>query len=253
VGAKASETAAGPTGIGLIAAGIVAAAAFAVLVSLGIWQMQRLTWKEGLIAQIEARSHAAPVPLPPRSGWASLDPETYEYRRVTATGTFEHDREVQVFRASGPNAGLSQPGYLVITPLRLADGAHVLVTRGFVPESNRDPATRSAGQIGGEVTIVGLMRAPETRNAFTPADDPGRNAWFTRDPALIARHLGLADAAPFSIDADATPVPGGLPRGGATVVSIKNDHLSYALTWFGLAATLVVVFGLVMLKRLRDA
>lgn len=242
-----------PSRRGLLLAGLVAAAAFAVLVSLGVWQMQRLTWKEGLIAQIEARSRAEPAALPPRADWPKLDPEAYEYRRVTVTGTFEHDREVQIFRASGPNAGLSQPGYLVVTPLRLADGSHVLVTRGFVPEAQRDPATRAAGQIAGAVTITGLMRGPETRNAFTPADEPTRNAWFTRDPALIARHLGLADAAPFTIDADATPVPGGLPRGGATVVTIKNDHLSYALTWFGLAATLVVVFGLVMLKRLRGA
>lgn len=236
---------------GLVVACALAFAAFATLASLGLWQMQRLAWKEGLIAQIEARSHAEPTELPPRAQWAALDPEQYEYRRVRATGRFEHEREVQIFRASGPNAGLSQPGYLVVTPLRLADGAHVLVTRGFVPEANRDPATRPAGQIPGEVTIVGLMRGPESRNAFTPADDPARNAWFTRDPALIAGSLGLADAAPFSIDADATPVPGGLPRGGATVVAIKNDHLSYALTWFGLAATLVAVFGLVMLKRLR--
>jgi surfeit locus 1 family protein len=125
----------------------------------------------------------------------------------------------------------------------------VLVTRGFVPEDKRDPSTRAAGQIAGEVTITGLMRAPEPRNAFTPADDPARGAWFTRDTGLIAAHLQLERAAPFSVDADATPNPGGWPRGGATVIAIKNDHLSYALTWYGLAATLVAVLALVMWRR----
>ncbi len=229
--------------------GLCAAATFALLVSLGFWQLQRLAWKEGLLAKIESRIHAAPVALPPQAEWPRLVQDDYEYRHVTATGTFEHDREVLVFRASGPNEGLSQPGYFVVTPLRLSDGAHVLVTRGFVPESLRDPATRPAGQMAGLVSVTGLMRAPEPRNAFTPPDEPARGVWFTRDPKLIASHFGLERPAPFTIDADAVPLPGGWPRGGVTVVAITNDHLSYALTWFGLAGTLLGVLGVVLWRR----
>jgi surfeit locus 1 family protein len=236
---------------GLLIPSFFALAVFALLVSLGVWQLHRLAWKEDLIAKIDARAHGPAVAIPPPGAWASLRPDDYEYRHVRVTGRFEHDKEALVFRASGPGDGLSKPGYLVVTPLRLDDGSHVLIGRGFVPEESRDPATRAAGQIAGEVTVTGLMRAPEPRNAFTPADAPAKNEWFTRDPLAISAHFGLERPAPFSIDADAAPLPGGLPRGGVTVVTIPNDHLSYALTWFGLAATLVVVFGLVVFKRAR--
>ena len=105
----------------------------------------------------------------------------------------------------------------------------------------KEPARRAAGQIAGEVTVTGLMRPPEKRNTFTPADEPDQNLWFTRDPAALGRALGLTDAAPFSVDADADGNPGGWPKGGATVMTIPNNHLSYALTWFALAATLAGV------------
>jgi surfeit locus 1 family protein len=95
------------------------------------------------------------------------------------------------------------------------------------------------------------MRRPETRNAFTPADEPDKNLWFTRDPAALAAHWSLSDAAPFSIDADAAPNPGGWPKGGATVMTIPNNHLSYALTWFALAATLAAVTAVFVVKRER--
>lgn len=236
----------------LAVAGVLALLAFGLLVSLGLWQLQRLAWKEDLVAKIDGRIHAAPAPLPPEAEWTRLDPDAYEYRRVSVTGVFEHDKEALIFRASGPNQGLSQPGFVVLTPLRLASGAHVLVLRGFVPENLRDPATRAAGQIAGETTITGLMRAPEPRNPFTPADDPAKGLWFTRDPAAIAAHFKLDRPAPFSIDADDSPVPGGWPRGGVTIVSIRNDHLSYALTWFGLAGALAAVAAAVLWRRRRS-
>ena len=227
-----------PTRLGLALAAGVALIAFAILIALGTWQVRRLAWKEDLLQKIETRMHAAPVPLPPESEWATLDPESYEYLRVEATGVFENDKEALIFRASGPNEGLSTPGYVVMTPLRLPSGAHVIVARGFVPEERKDPATRREGQVEGEVTVTGLLRAPEPRNMFTPADNPAKDLWFTRDPALIARHFGLERTAPFSIDADPTPIPGGWPKAGVTPVNIPNNHLSYALTWYGLAATL---------------
>jgi len=224
------------------------------LVGLGLWQLQRLAWKEALIREIGERTAAAAVSLPPRSAWASLKTDDYDYRRVLATGTFDHAGEVHVFRplgdARGPYHGV---GDLVLTPFRLASGGTVIVNRGFVPSDRVDPATRSSGQVGGEVTITGLMREPEGRNAFTPADDPAHGQWFTRDPDAIARVLRLTDAAPFTLDEDAAAVPGGLPQGGETILDIPNDHLSYALTWFGLAAGLVGVFAVYAWRRTRGA
>jgi surfeit locus 1 family protein len=233
--------------------GIATALCFLILVGLGTWQVERLAWKENLLAEIGARIHAAPRPLPARSEWPTLAPERVEYLHVTATGTFEHEHEAYLFRAAGgTGAAGSQPGYQVLTPLRLTDGAHVIINRGFVPLDRRDPATRMAGQVTGPVTLTGLLRMPEARNPFTPPDDPARNIWFTRDPAALGKNFGLQENAPFSIDADAamTP-PGGLPVGGATVLDVPNNHLSYAVTWYGLALSLLAIFALFARRRLR--
>jgi surfeit locus 1 family protein len=235
-----------------VAATLGMLAGVAILVSLGVWQMQRLSWKEGLLAEIDSRIHAAPQPLPAAALWPSLEPEDYEYRHVSVTGTFEHQNEALVFQGVSGLADAPGPGYLVLTPLRLDDGSHVIVNRGFVPAEDKDPASRAAGEIAGPTTITGLMRSPEERNLFTPADDPQKNLYFTRDPALIAAHFALAGPAPFTIDADQAPVPGGLPHGGTTIVDIPNDHFEYALTWFGLAAALVGVYAASIFKRARQ-
>ena len=156
-----------------------------------------------------------------------------------------------MFRAlSEPRGRYGGPGYLVMTPLKLADGATVLVNRGFVPEAQKAAAGDGLG--GGETTVVGLMRASETRNWFTPSDDPASGQWFTRDVAAIARAEGLTRTAPFFIDADAGPDPAALPEGGETILAFPNNHLSYALTWFGMAAALVGVFVAYAASRLRE-
>jgi surfeit locus 1 family protein len=215
----------------------------AILVGLGLWQLQRLAWKQGLIAEIEARATMAPQPLPAIGEWPNLRPDSYEYRHVELCGTFENKKEALIFRASGGGAGLQQPGYVVLTPLRLLSGAYVIVNRGFAPPDRPDRGQRSAGDISGSTCISGLMRQPEPRNPFTPLDDPDAGHYFTRDPGLIAAHFGLTPAAPFSIDADDLPVPGGWPKGGATILAFPNNHLSYAFTWFGLAFALAGVFA----------
>jgi surfeit locus 1 family protein len=220
-----------------------------LLSGLGVWQLQRLEWKEALLAQIAARRDVAPAPLPPPAEWADLKPDDYDYRRVTVRGVFDHARESYLFRASATGAVGEGPGYEVVTPLRLDGGGVVFINRGFVPAEKKDPATRAAGQIVGETTLAGLMRRPETRNWFTPADEPDKNLWFTRDPAALAAHWRLEGVAPFSIDADAAENPGGWPKGGATVTTIPNNHLSYALTWFALAATLAGVTTAFIVKR----
>jgi surfeit locus 1 family protein len=141
-------------------------------------------------------------------------------------------------------------GVYLLTPLRLADGSLIIVNRGFVPTELRDPSARPQSQPAGEVTVTGLVRAPEVRAPFVPENDPAKNAWFVRDPAAIAQAKGLTRVAPFLIDADATPNPGGWPKGGQTRLSFSNTHLQYALTWFGLALALLVIVAAVAWQRI---
>lgn len=226
--------------------------ALAVLIGLGAWQLERLAWKQDLIAKVEARIHEEPAAAPEEEEWPDVEFEDDEYRRVTATGRFRHDLEVQVYAlVDRTPEGEGGPGYWVITPLVNAEGASILINRGFVPLERRDPATRREGQVEGPVSVTGLLRLPEEAGLFTPSNDPAKEAWFTRDPFLIGEAKGLLRVAPFLIDADATPNPGGLPLGGLTRVSFPNRHLEYALTWFGLAGSLLAVALAVMLRRRR--
>ena len=235
----------------ILAPFVFAAPVLAVLVGLGVWQVERLAWKEGVLAEIAARVHAPPAPLAPSSQWTALAASDYDYTRVAVTGRFEPRREALIFRASGKVEGaLEQPGYWVMAPLRLPDGASLLVNRGFVAAGRKDDPALLDSLPGGEVTLTGLLRMPETRNPFTPADDPARGVWYTRDPVAIATALNLERAAPFSLDEDPHAAGAGLPAGGATVFDIPNNHLSYAVTWFGLAATLIGVLGVFTWRRL---
>lgn len=204
----------------------------AVFLALGTWQVQRLFWKLDLIARVESRVHADPVPVPARAEWPAVSREEDEYRRVTATGLFQHDKTVLVQAVTERGAG-----FWVLTPLLLPDETAVLVNRGFVPADRRDPAARVASELAaGPVTVTGLLRLSEPGGAFLRANDPAADRWFSRDVAAITAAKGLSGAAPYFIDADATPNPGGLPVGGLTVVTFRNSHLVYALTWYALAA-----------------
>ncbi|WP_428029174.1 SURF1 family protein [Ancylobacter sp.] len=226
--------------------------AFGVLVGLGVWQLERLAWKQSLIAQVQARVHQAPVDLPPETNWSEIDFARDEYRHVTAQGRFRHDLEVQVYALVDQEPdGFGGPGYWVVTPLGLGDGSFVLVNRGFVPLDRKAPSTRLEGQVDGLVTVTGLLRLPEEATAFTPANDPAGDNWYVRDPEAIASAKELVRVAPFLIDADASPNAGGLPRGGLTRIAFPNRHLEYALTWFGLAASLLGVFAAYAWGRVR--
>ncbi len=154
------------------------------------------------------------------------------------SGRFLNDREAQVVASTAKGAG-----YWVMTPLQAQDGTVVLVNRGFVPAESRDPATRAAGQIEGPVTVTGLLRLTEPKGGFLRSNEPAAERWYSRDVAAIAAARGLTDVAPYFIDADATPNPGGLPIGGLTVIAFPNSHLVYAVTWFGLAALLAFGVG----------
>lgn len=236
---------------GLWLPGLATLAAFVVLAMLGTWQLQRRAWKEELIGRIEARAFGEPQALHPASEWPRWTAERDEYRRVRATGVFLHQDETPVHGLMSAQRGQPVQGYYVLTPLRLGDGSIVIVNRGFVPSELRDPARRPEAQASGEVTVTGLMRAPERPNFFIPGNDPTRNEWFVRDVAEIARAKRLDHVAPFLLDADATPNPGGWPKGGQTRLAIPNDHLQYALTWFGLALTLLGVFAGFVWRRLH--
>lgn len=223
------------------------------LVGLGAWQIERGGAKQRLIARVEARVNEAPRPLPPESEWAAMSPKDYEYQRVTTRGRFRHDLEARL-HGLRPGDRPGQPtlqGVYILTPLALADGSTVIVNRGFVPTERADPATRQMGQVEGEQSVTGLLRSPEARGWFVPENDVARNAWFTRDPASIAVARGLARTAPFVLEADRTPVPGGLPVGGNTRISFPDNHLQYAITWFTLAIGLIGVFGVWVRQQLR--
>lgn len=204
----------------------------AIFLALGSWQVQRLFWKRDLIARVEARIHADPVPAPSRVAWDGVSAQKDEYRRVTATGLFQHEQSVLVQAVTERGAG-----FWVLTPMTLADETTVLINRGFVPADKRDPADRLGSQLAaGPVTVTGLLRLSETGGAFLRSNDPANDRWFSRDVAAIAAARGLANVAPYFIDADAAPNSGGLPVGGLTVVAFRNSHLVYALTWYALAA-----------------
>ena len=217
-----------------------------VFLALGTWQVQRLFWKLDLIERVESRIHAAPVTAPARAEWPSVAREKDEYRRVTATGLFRHDRTALVQAVTERGAG-----FWVMTPLVLADGSTLLVNRGFVPADRSSPEARLASEIAaGPVAVTGLLRMSEPGGAFLRSNDPANDRWFSRDVSAIAAARGLEDVAPYFIDADATPNPGGLPIGGLTVVAFRNSHLVYALTWYALAAMSVFAAWQVHRRRL---
>jgi surfeit locus 1 family protein len=212
---------------------VLALLGIAVFVALGTWQVHRRAWKLNLIEQVDTRIHAAPVAAPGPADWPAVSADRDAYRKVRLGGTFANDRETLVQAATERGAG-----YWVMTPLRTGEGFTILVNRGFVPSESRDPARRAKGQISGETMVTGLMRMTEPKGGFLRSNDPVGDRWYSRDIAEIARARGLSDVAPYFVDADATPNPGGMPIGGLTVIQFPNSHLVYAITWFSLAALL---------------
>lgn len=223
--------------------------AFLLLISLGRWQLDRLAWKDGLIAAIETRTKEEPVEL--LNAYSASYPSDlgFEYMRVKARGRFLHSKE-RYFYAPDADAG---PGFEVYTPFVMDAGPVVFVNRGYVPEEKQNPATRAAGLVEGDVEVVGLLRGPGSKGFFTPDNDPARNLWFWRDPAgLAASAFGNRAKYVLPVFLDAEPAnPGGWPKGGATRLELPNRHLEYALTWFGLAAALLGVFSAFAVSRLR--
>jgi surfeit locus 1 family protein len=228
-------------------------AALAIFVALGTWQLQRKPWKEALIQTLEQRLSAAPVDLPAPQGWPALDPSTNEFRRVKFSAVLDPRAPALVYTpGSTVRADVSGPGYWVLAPARNVAGGVIVVDRGFVPQGRQDAASSPVAEPGQSVEIIGVMRWPEPRGFFTPADDPAHNLWFVRDPLAIADAKHWGKVAPFLVELEAPPAPGGLPRAGALKPALRNEHLQYAMTWYGLAAVVVVMF-VVWLRAHRRA
>jgi surfeit locus 1 family protein len=237
---------------GVLVPSLVTIIALTVLIGLGTWQLQRKQWKEDLVAALGQRLAAPAAQLPLRSMWRDLNPQAAEFQRVTFSAEFLHDKEALVYAApSALRTDVKEPGYWVITPARLPGGSVIMVNRGFVPEAKKEVGSRAEGHVASILDLTGIMRWPEPRGTFTPADDAAHNLWYLRDHVAIATAKGLGPTAPFYIDLEAPAPPGGLPRVGPLTVSLPNKHFEYALTWFGLAGALVAVFGFWAFARAR--
>lgn len=240
----------------LAAAFAVAALAFAGFMSLGIWQVERLAWKEALITRVTQHANAAPVPAPEPAEWPRVRREADEYRRVSVQGRFAHERETLV-RASTELGS----GYWVLTPLYTDQGFWVLVNRGFVTPAFSTRASRQAQEPLPEQPQIGLLRLSEPGGSALQQNDAAQGRWYSRDVQAMAAARGLPrDAvAPYFIDlvapegqsAQAAQIV--WPRPGLTVLSFTNNHLVYALTWFALAAMTVGAMGYLIAdeRRLR--
>ena len=211
----------------------VCAVAFAALISLGVWQLERLHWKLGLIAEVNRSLVLPPVLLDEA---LAMGPAA-QYHRVLLDGWFLNDKESYVY-AGGPGG---EPVYHVLTPFETRDERVLMVDRGIVPAGLIDPAKRARGQIG-ERVMIGVWRIPDAPGLFTPPPDAAHRIWYSRDVAAMAAAAQVKLAAPVLVEADAAPNPGGWPKGGQTQVTFRNEHLQYAITWFGLAAALLGVY-----------
>jgi surfeit locus 1 family protein len=209
-----------------------------ICLALGAWQVERLFWKQDLIAQRQAAVAAVPAAVPK----SLAEARDMEFRHVSDEGVFLNDKEI-FLGATSEGGG---QGYQVLTPLMEAGGRAVFVNRGYIPAELKDPARRAAGQITGPVRVQGLLRLPPVGrpNWFLPDNRPDLNYWFWVDLPAMSAADKLNEVAPFYIDAAATPNPGGWPKGGVTRLTLPNNHLQYAITWFSLAVALIVIYVL---------
>ncbi len=222
---------------------VVTVPAIVIMIGLGIWQVQRLMWKNALIAEITAKVEAPVVDMPK----GEIDPEALNYRHLRLTGVFDHDKEIYLV-AHSLRGNL---GYHILTPMRLTDGRWVIVNRGWVPQNLRDGASRPQGQLKGVVTLTGVARKAQKQGWMVPDNDPAKNTWFYVDPRQIGAALGI-DVLPVVVVADKADIPGIYPLGGQVRITIPNNHLSYAITWFSLALVLAAIYVIWHLRREED-
>jgi surfeit locus 1 family protein len=221
----------------------------ALLLGLGIWQLQRRTEKHALIATLTERLAAPPESLPPPSQWHTLTPAADEFYRVRLTATYLRLPDAMVYSSgSAIRTDISGPGTWAFLPARLPTGETVVIDTGFVPNAMQDRGLQDRAVAplvtDAPVTLTGYMRFPEAAGMLTPQQNPAQRLWFTRDHLAMARTLGWGgEVAPFYIDLE-TPVPAsGLPKPGPLDVHLPDDHMQYAIIWFSLAGAVVIAFG----------
>lgn len=224
----------------------------AVCVGLGLWQLQRRLEKHVLISALNERLAGSPGALPQPSQWNALTSARDEFRRVSFTATYPRSPDAMVYSSgSAVRDDVSGPGTWAFLPAQLPGGETVVVNAGFVQNTMQDRAQqdRAVGRLitGQPSKLTGYLRFPEAAGALTPREDTAKRLWFTRDHQAMARALGWnADGkilAPFYVDLE-SPVPeSGIPKPGALTVHLKDDHLQYAVTWFGLAGVMAIAFA----------
>ncbi len=223
-----------------IVQGTAAVSAFLFLLGLGTWQMERLRWKMDLLDRMDRRAAAPPLPAP------ASTPDLPEYTPIYAEGAFRHDLEFLLV----PRTRKGVAGAQVLTPLVRPDAPAILVNRGFVPAARTAVSTRRRGNPEGPVRVEGVLRPEPAPGPFVPDNDPAADAWYAIDLAAMAEDAGL-ELAPYVLEAGAAPNPGGWPAGAPAGAVLRNSHLGYALTWYGLAAVLAVC--VCVLVRRADA
>ena len=215
---------------------VVTLPALLILIALGSWQLQRLQWKNDLISSFAARSAADAITITA----ANAELDDLEFRNLALYGVFQHDKETFLTgRTYEGNAG-----FHVVTPFLLDDGRIILVNRGWVSEDYRDPVKRAFSRIDGKTSVSGILRRPGVKGYFVPENEPENGFWFTLVPSQINRHLGLGDTAidQFYADALRTSDVVTLPIAAKTKLNLRNAHLSYAMTWYGIALALIGVY-----------
>ncbi len=219
---------------------------FGVLLALGSWQVERLHWKRDLISEMKVRMQEMPVDIG-LSEIPSEDVPNMDYRPGSASGGFKNDKELYLAGVSKDGAG----GYHVLIPLELPGRERaLLVDRGWVPYGKKDPATRAEGQIAGFASVTGILRLPPAaRPAFRPENNPAKNEWYWIDLKAMAQAAGVKEFMPYVLEANDALVPGGYPIGGQTIIDLPNNHLGYAVTWYGLALVLLVIYGVSGYRR----
>lgn len=237
---------------GVAGFGIFSLALVALCVGLGVWQLQRRAEKQTLIAVLTERLAAAPGALPQASQWSALAPARDEFRRVRFVATWQPRPDAMVYSAgSAVRDDITGPGTWAFLPAALPSGEIVVINAGFVQNTMQDRAQQDRAVtrlITGElVTLTGYLRFPETAGSLTPPENMVKRLWFSRDHLAMARTLGWDESgkpvAPFYIDLE-TPVPAsGIPKPGPLAVRLKDNHMQYVITWFGLAGAVVIAFG----------
>jgi surfeit locus 1 family protein len=236
----------------LLVPAIAAAAAFVVLISLGVWQLERKAWKEALLATLDERVTAAPVPLPPATDWPRLKRDDWEYRRVVFRAEYLPERTGQRGsdgRVWGVGSALRDdikaPGIFIFTPAKLPTGDLVVVLRGAVADPKPSWRTPVPPVVTGPADIVGILRWPEPGSWFMVTSyDATQDIWFVRDQIAMAEANRWGRPGPFYVERESqTPPDGFPPLAGGFKPSLPNNHLGYALTWLGLALVLAISFG----------